>query len=142
MASFDYSAVGPASSISVRVMLLSLWMPLLVLVAAVVWFAGWLGGTGPSVGLPYYLLSITPALALGWLLAIPLTMSVFLLHRRSHIVAYVCGAALVPLSFVAYVVGGLFLGPVGILIAVALSLPAWDVLLVVRRRQHCALSHK
>ena len=142
MVAFNYSAVGPALSISVRVMLLSLWMPSLVLVVDVFLFLGWLCGTGTLAGLPDFLLSITLGLALGWLLAIPLTMAVFLLHRRSRIVAYVCGVALVPLQFVAYVVGGLFLGSVGILIAVAVSLPAWAVLLVVRRRQHYALPHK
>ena len=138
MVSFNYSTVVPALPISVRALLLSLWMPFLVLVAAVVWFAGWLGGTGPSVGLPYFLLSITLGLALGWLIAIPLTLAVFLLYCRSRIVAYVCGVVLFPLSFVAYVVGGLFLGSVGILIAVAVSLPAWAVLLAVRQRQHCS----
>ena len=100
----------------------SLWLPLAVLVVSLARFGISGGGMGPSATDMLLLFAFT------WPAAFPLTLAVRLLHNRSRIVAYVCGALLGAGAVYGVIVGGL-LGPVGVVgYALAASVPAWIVL--------------
>ena len=99
-----------------------LWLPLAVLVVSLARFGIGGVGMGPSATDMLLLFAFT------WPAAFPLTLAVRLLHNRSRIVAYVCGALLGAGAVYGVIVGGL-LGPVGVIgYALAASVPAWIVL--------------
>ena len=112
----------------IKVILLSLWLPVLVAAVSVLWSGG--ARLGESVTNP---MEAVLFFALGWPFAIPSTLAVFLLHRHSRIAAYLCGVVLVPLSVLAWIGTGV-LGPGIFICAAILPVPAWVVLLVARLR--------
>ena len=108
-------------------LVLPLWLPLAMLVVTAIRFATLAPG-GEASGMPYAAVMIALMVPFAWIGAFPLTLAVALLHRRVRVVAYVCGAVLVPLTVYGAVNGGNFL-PVGIaLYPLPLSLPAWIAL--------------
>ena len=110
-----------------RRLVLPLWLPLAILVVAAIRFATLAPG-GEASGMPSAAVMIALMVLFAWIAAIPLTLAVTYLHRRVRVVAYVCGAVLVPLTVYGAVVGGVF-GPVGVaLYPLVLSLPAWIAL--------------
>ena len=79
--------------------------------------------------------AIVPLFVFTWPAGIPLTAAVRRLHPLSRRAAYGGAAVLGPLTIIAATVGGL-LGPIAAWIyAAILSLPAWLVLWVLKRRQ-------
>ena len=109
--------------------LLSIWLPILVIAVAFARFGPDFITGGP--GLQQYLILF----ALAWPAAIPLTLGVVLLHKRSHVAAYACALVLGILSILAATVGGA-LGPAGVLgYTILFSAPAWIVLGILRRNQ-------
>ena len=71
---------------------------------------------------------------LAWLSSIPLSLALILLHRRSRLTAYLCGALLIPLSIGGFIIAGLFQSEVAAILVAAFSLPAWVVLPAVNWR--------
>ena len=117
-----------------RTLKLSLWLPIGVVVLAVIRFGF---DRSFSPGLVPLLLSL-PAMVFGlvfaWPGGIPLTLALQRLYPLSRPAMYVCAAVLCPLSVGAATIGGLF-GPPGIWIyAGIVSLPAWLVLWLLRWR--------
>lgn len=111
-----------------RTLVLSLWLPIGVVLLAVIRFG--LGPVSPE-GLVPTLLSL-PATIIGlafvWPGGIPLTLALQRLHAHSQPATIACAAVLCPLTVGAATIGGLF-GPIGIWIyAGIVSLPAWLVL--------------
>ena len=107
-----------------RTLLRSAWLPLGMVVLALLRFA-----FDPGVARGPEAVAALPAMAMGlaftWPAGIPLTLALERLHPRSRALALACGAALCPLSVAAVTVGGLF-GPIGIwAYAGIVSLPAW-----------------
>ena len=110
-----------------RLLVLPLWLPLAILVVTAIRFATLSPGSESS-GMPNAAVMIALMVLFAWIAAIPLTLAVAFLHRRVRVVAYVCGAVLVPLTVYGAVIGGLF-GPVGVVLyPLVLSLPAWIAL--------------
>ena len=108
-----------------RTLLLSLWLPLGVAGLGLLRF-------GPQPGL--FSAPALLGLVVAWPGGIPLTLALRRLHARSRPAAITCAALLGPLTVFAATAGGLF-GPPGIWIyAGAVSLPAWLVLWLQRRR--------
>ena len=120
----------PMFVIALRTVLMSLWLPLLVLVVSFARFGlGFWTAEGPGLD------QIAMLFVFAWPAAISLTLAVLLLYPTSHTASWLCGALLGPLTVLAVIVGGLF-GPPGVFIyAAVVSLPAWVVLLVFRLRQ-------
>ena len=117
-----------------RLLVLPLWLPLSILVVTAIRVAILSPGQEAS-GMPNAAAMIALMVLFAWIAAIPLTLAVTYLHRRVRVVAYVCGAVLVPLTVYGAVVGGVFgpvggvFGPVGVaLYPLVLSLPAWIAL--------------
>ena len=108
-------------------------MPLVVVAAFVIHFAtGWTTFEREDIEFGVALLS---SLSIGaWLSSIPLSLALILLHRRSRLTAYLCGAPLMPLSIAGFIVAGLLQSEVTAILVVAFSLPAWVVLLAVNWR--------
>ncbi len=103
----------------------ALWLPVLVVAVTFARF-GSLPATSRVAANPLLM-----GLALGWVSAIPSTLAVLLLHRRSPILAYVSGFLLGVTTVFGFIVGGL-LGPVGVVgYMVAASIPAWILLGIV-----------
>ena len=98
-----------------RRLVLPLWLPLAILVATAIRFATLSPGEEAS-GMPNAAVMIALMVLFAWIAAIPLTLAVTYLHRRVRVVAYVCGAVLVPLTVYGAVVGGVF-GPVGVVLS-------------------------
>ena len=120
-----------------KIILLSLWLPILVMAVLVGW-TGVMWSGDPAGQLLFGVLSF----GLGWVIAIPLTWPVFLLHRHSRVTAYLCAAVLIPFSTVALIATGLLLGSAGLIIfATIIPVPAWIVLSVVRRQRGGAMPH-
>ena len=112
-----------------RLLVLPLWLPLAILVVTAIRFATLSPVDGAS-GMPNAAVMIALMVLFAWIAAIPLTLAVAFLHRRVRVVAYVCGAVLVPLTVYGAVIGGLF-GPVGVVLyPLVLSLPAWIALCI------------
>ena len=110
-----------------RLLVLSLWLPLVILVVTAIRFATLSPGEEAG-GIPNAVAMIALMVLFTWIAALPLTLAVTFLHRRVRVLAYVCGAVLVPLTVYGAVIGGLF-GPVGIVLyPLVLSLPAWIAL--------------
>ena len=106
----------------IRTILYSLWLPLLVVGISVVRFGFQFGISGPDLN------QFLMLFALGWPAAVPLTLAVRLVHRRSPVLAIVCALVLGPVALAGAIMGGL-LGPVGVVgYPVAASLPAWVLL--------------
>ena len=117
-----------------RRLVLPLWLPLSILVVTAIRVATLSPGQEAS-GMPNAAAMIALMVLFAWIAAIPLTLAVTYLHRRVRVVAYVCGAVLVPLTVYGAVFGGVFgpvggvFGPVGVaLYPLVLSLPAWIAL--------------
>ena len=110
-----------------RLLVLPLWLPLAILVVTAIRFAT-LSPVEEASGMPNAAVMISLMVLFAWIAAIPLTLAVAFLHRRVRVLAYVCGAVLVPLTVYGAVIGGLF-GPVGVVLyPLVLSLPAWIAL--------------
>ena len=110
-----------------RLLVLPLWLPLVILVVSAIRFATLIPGEEVG-GMPNAVAMIGLMVLFAWIAAIPLTLAVTFLHRRVRVLAYVCGAVLVPLTVYGAVIGGLF-GPVGVVLyPLVLSLPAWIAL--------------
>ena len=79
----------------IRTILYSLWLPVLVIVVSVIRFGFNTPLEGPGfMGITMLLMSVVTLFALAWPAAIPLTLAVRLLHRRSQVLAYVCALIL------------------------------------------------
>ena len=112
---------------AVTTILSSLWLPVLVLTISLVRFGP--GGMAHGSGLA----DILWLFALTWPAAIPLTWAVRLMHRRSRLLAYGCGAVLGLAAAWGAIAGGL-LGPVGVVAWVLVpALPAWIILKVLEK---------
>ncbi len=103
-----------------RTALFSLWLPLAVLAVTLVRLQRLPAG-GDAVML----------LALLWPTAVPLTLAVLLLHRRTRVTAYACAVVFGLLSVYATIVGGLFGPPFVVIYVAVVSLPAWIALGIV-----------
>ena len=115
---------------AIKVILLSLWLPVLVLLVSVVGFGGKAFTDTPE---PIFQLATFFALSLPY--AVPLTWAVVLLHRRSRIAAWICGVILVPATVFTLIAGGVLGLLLTVVAVVIVSLPAWATLLVMRRQQ-------
>ena len=105
-------------------------MSLVVAVAFVIHFAtGWTTFEREDLEFGFALLS--SLLVVVWLTSIPLSLALILLHRRSRLTAYLCGALLIPPSIAGFIVAGLLQSEVAAVLVAALSLPAWIALLLV-----------
>ena len=111
----------------IRLLAICLWLPLAILVLSVIRFGGL--PTDAGLGGPLAVAAMVGSMVLfTWIAAMPLTAALALLHRRSRIVAYVCGAVLAPITVFGALIGGLF-GPIGIVAyALVFSAPAWIAL--------------
>ena len=111
----------------VKAVLLSLWLPILVLAISAARF-GTDFVTSPAEG--YSTMALQ--LGIGWLAAIPLTLALTLVKPFSGKWFGICAVILAPLSVLAFIMGGLFgwTGVVGSM--VSLSLPVWVLYLVLR----------
>ena len=120
----------------IRTILYSLWLPALVVVVSAFRFSFSTPLEGPGImGTIMLLVSVVTLFALAWPAAIPLTLAVRLLHRRSQVLAYVCALILGAGSVLAVIVGGLF-GPVGVIVyALIAALPAWILLGILAKFQ-------
>ncbi len=120
----------------IRTILYSLWLPVLVIVVSIIRFGFNTPLEGPGImGTIMLLVSVVTLFALAWPAAIPLTLAVRLLHRRSQVLAYVCALILGAGSVLAVIVGGLF-GPVGVIVyALIAALPAWILLGILAKFQ-------
>ena len=106
----------------IRTILYSLWLPILVVAIAVVRFGFQFVLSGPDLN------QFLVLFALAWPAAVPLTLAVRLVHRRSPVLAIVCALVLGPVALAGAIMGGL-LGPVGVVgYPVVASLPAWALL--------------
>ena len=120
-------------AVAVRTAVLSLFFPLVVGAAFVIYFAtGWTTFEREDLEFGFALLS--SLLVVVWVTSIPLSLALTLLHRRSRLTAYLCAAPLVPLSIAGFIVAGLLQSEVAAVLVAALSLPAWIVLPVVNWR--------
>ncbi len=120
----------------IRTILYSLWLPVLVVVVSAFRFGFSTPLEGPGfMGTIMLLMSVVTLFALAWPAAIPLTLAVRLLHRRSQVLAYVCALILGAGSVWVVIVGGLF-GPVGVVVyALIAALPAWILLGILAKFQ-------
>ena len=109
----------------ISTILYSLWLPILVVVVSGFRFG--FQGLVPGPDLNTYL----TLFALAWPAAIPLTLAVRLLHRRSKVLAYPCGLVLGAASYFTVVLGGLFGASGVIACTIVASLPAWILLGIV-----------
>ena len=114
---------------AVGTIVFSLWLPVLVLVISFVRFSGDWIVEGPGVT------GILWLVGLAWPAAIPLTLGVRRILRRSHrlsrILGYGCAVVLGLVSAWGVIVGGLF-GPIGVVLyPLVASLPAWIILRVL-----------
>ena len=118
----------------VRTILYSLWLPVLVIVVSFIRFGFTAPLEGPGImGAAMFLTSVATLFVLAWPAAIPLTLAVRLLHRRSPVLAYLCALILGAGSVWAVIMGGLF-GPVGVVVyALIMSIPAWALLGIVAK---------
>lgn len=117
-----------------RTLILSLWLPIGVVLLAVIRFG--FGPVSPEGLVPmlFSLPAMVIGLAFAWPGGIPLTLALQRLHAHSRPATIACGAVLCPLTVGAATIGGLF-GPLGIWIyAGVVSLPAWLVLWFLQRR--------
>jgi hypothetical protein len=106
----------------IRTILYSLWLPLLVVGVSVARFGFQFISSGPDLNQFLILFALT------WPAAVPLTLAVRLIHRRSPVLAIVCALVLGPIALAGAIMGGL-LGPVGVVgYPVATSIPAWILL--------------
>ena len=106
----------------IRIVIFSLWLPVLVIVVTAARFG--LDDFNRSAEWS----SFIKLFAWAWPAAIPLTLAVGLLHRRSRILAYGCALVLGIASIFTAIFGGLF-GPAGVIgFTVFASLPAWLIL--------------
>ena len=116
-----------------KMLLYSAWLPLSIILIAFYRFFGWFPIFHPESdalavdSMPMlwdfiYLLLITlPS-------AVPVTIAMLLIYRRTRITALIVGAITVPIATFAGLVGGL-LGPLGVFLYVqAAGLPAWITL--------------
>lgn len=110
-----------------KAVLISLWLPALVLVISVARFgSGFV--TAPEEGYA----TMATQLGIGWLGVIPLTMALMLLKPLSGLWFGICSVALGFFSVLAFIVGGLF-GAAGVASSlVSLSIPAFVVYFVMR----------
>ncbi len=120
----------------VRTILYSLWLPVLVVVVSVFRFDFNTPLEEPGfMRIIMFLMSFVTLFALAWPAAIPLTLAVRLLHRRSQVLAYVCALILGAGSVLAVIVGGFF-GPVGVVVFTLIAaLPAWILLGILAKFQ-------
>ena len=111
----------------IRLLVISLWLPLAILVVSVIRFGSL--PTDAGLGGPLAVGAMVGSMVLfTWIAAIPLTAALTLLHRRARILAYVCGAVLGPITVFGALIGGLF-GPIGIVAyPLVFSAPAWIAL--------------
>lgn len=110
-----------------RLLVLPLWLPLAILVVSVLRFGGLPADSG-SGGALYIGAMVGSMVLFTWIAAIPLTVALTMLYRRTRILAYVCGAVLGPITVFGALIGGLF-GPIGIVAyALVFSAPAWIAL--------------
>ena len=111
----------------IRLLAISLWLPLAILVLSVARFGGL--PTDSGLGGPLAVGAMVGSMVLfTWIAAIPLTTALTMLYRRARIVAYVCGAVLAPITVFGALIGGLF-GPIGIVAyPLVFSAPAWIAL--------------
>ncbi len=107
-----------------RTVLFSLWLPVLVLAISLVRFGPRVLGPGPVPDLEQLLVLF----ALAWPSAIPLTLALRLLHRRSKLLAYACAVFFGLVSYFAVLLGGLMGYPGVVGYTVAVSLPVWALL--------------
>ncbi len=113
----------------IRTILYALWLPILVLVVSAVRFGFTMPLEGPG------LMGIVTLFALAWPAAIPLTLAIRRLHRRSRILAYGCAVVLGLGSAWTVILGGLF-GPIGVVLYTLIaSLPAWILLGILAKFQ-------
>ena len=125
---------GTKLAIVARTIVISLFFPLAVAVAFVIHFAtGWTSFEREDIEFGGALLSSLSIVV--WPASIPLSLVLVLLHRRSQLAAYLCGALLIPLSIAGFIVAGLLQSEVAAILVAGLSLPAWITLLVVNWRQ-------
>ena len=113
----------------IRTVIFSIWLPILVIALTIVRF-----GFENVLDNPDWTQFLW-LFALAWPAAIPLTLAVRLLHRRSRILAYLCFLGLGIVSIFTATFGGL-LGPVGVVgFTIVASLPAWLLLWILKMAQ-------
>ena len=111
----------------IKAVLISLWLPVLVLAVSVARFgAGFV--TAPAEGY----VTMASQLGIGWVAAIPLTMALMLLKPLSGLWFGICAVVLGLLSMAAFILGGLFGAAGAASSIVSLSIPAWVVYFVHR----------
>ena len=121
-------------ALAARTIALSLFFPAFVATAFVIHFAtGWTTFEREDIEFGVALLSSLSVVV--WVTSIPLSLALILLHRRSRLTAYLCGALLIPPSIAGFIVAGLLQSEIAAILVAALSLPAWTALLVVNWRQ-------
>ena len=110
-----------------KAVLISLWLPALVLAVSVARFgSGFV--TAPEEGF----VTLATQLGIGWVGVIPLTMALMLLKPLSGLWFGICAVGLGILSVAAFIVGGLF-GQAGVVSSlISLSIPAFVVYFVMR----------
>ena len=110
----------------IRLLVLSLWLPLAILVVSVIRFG--LSTDAEVGGMLTAGVMIGSMVLFTWIAALPLTLAVTFLYRRVRVLAYVFGAILAPITVFGALIGGLF-GPIGIVAyALVFSAPAWIAL--------------
>jgi hypothetical protein len=110
----------------IRLLVLSLWLPLAILVVSVIRFG--LSTAADVGGMLTAGVMIGSMVLFTWIAALPLTLAVTFLYRRVRVLAYVFGAILAPITVFGALIGGLF-GPIGIVAyALVFSAPAWIAL--------------
>ena len=110
----------------IRLLVLSLWLPLAILVVSVIRFG--LSTAADVGGMLTAGVMIGSMVLFTWIAALPLTLAVTFLYRRVRVLAYVFGAILAPITVFGALIGGLF-GPIGIVAyALVFSAPAWMAL--------------
>ena len=113
----------------IRTVIFSIWLPILVIAVSIARF----GFETNLDNLDW--MQFLRLFALAWPAAIPLTLAVRLLHRRSRILAYLCALGLGIGSIYTATFGGL-LGPVGVVgFTILASLPAWLLLGILKMAQ-------
>ena len=102
-----------------QLLVLPLWLPLAILLVSVLRFGGLPSDAGASIG---------SMVVFTWIAALPLTLALAFLHRRTRALAYGLGAVLAPITVFGALIGGLF-GPIGIVAyPLVFSAPAWIAL--------------